>query len=216
MLPNFKIEPERVCAERPQGPIVKELDSNEEDRAIATAIISMGKAHGLTLVAEGVETTEQDQFLREHACDELQRFLFSKPVSPEEIDVPLRPHRSIPAATAGQQSRGHVQTKADFRTDGQRVNADFAQTDAGISGSGIYEDGKCGSRVLITMRYSVPPTLCIHQYGRLGHGSQDRGPLSLRETGCNRGQLDKKPFRVRDSASAFREDSCGDPRRKLT
>jgi EAL domain-containing protein (putative c-di-GMP-specific phosphodiesterase class I) len=75
---------------------VKELESNEEDRAIATAIISMGKALGLTVVAEGVETREQDQFLREHACDELQGFLFSKPVSPEEIAVLLRPYRSSP------------------------------------------------------------------------------------------------------------------------
>jgi len=75
---------------------VKELESNEEDRAIATAIISMGKALGLTVVAEGVETAGQDHFLREHACDELQGFLFSKPLSPKEISMLLRPHLSSP------------------------------------------------------------------------------------------------------------------------
>jgi EAL domain-containing protein (putative c-di-GMP-specific phosphodiesterase class I) len=75
---------------------VKELESNEEDRAIAAAIISMGKALGLTVVAEGVETAEQDHFLREHACDELQGFLFSKPVSASEISVLLRPHLYSP------------------------------------------------------------------------------------------------------------------------
>jgi diguanylate cyclase (GGDEF)-like protein len=75
---------------------VKELDSNEQDRAIATAIISMGKALGLTVVAEGVETVQQDQFLREHDCDELQGFLFSRPVSPEEIAGLLLPHRISP------------------------------------------------------------------------------------------------------------------------
>src|SRR6202022_4494768 len=43
---------------------VRDLAESPEDRAIATAIISMGKALGLTVVAEGVETTEQDIFLR--------------------------------------------------------------------------------------------------------------------------------------------------------
>ena len=50
----------------------------------------MGKALGLTIVAEGVETVEQDRFLRDHACDEIQGFLFSKPISPEAIADLLR------------------------------------------------------------------------------------------------------------------------------
>ncbi|MGC1561466.1 MAG: EAL domain-containing protein, partial [Bradyrhizobium sp.] len=64
---------------------VRDLAESAEDRAIATAIISMGKALGLTVVAEGVETSEQDSFLRGHACDEIQGYLFSKPVRPEDI-----------------------------------------------------------------------------------------------------------------------------------
>jgi diguanylate cyclase (GGDEF)-like protein len=56
---------------------VRDLAESAEDRAIATAIISMGKALGLTVVAEGVETSEQDTFLRGHACDEIQGYLFS-------------------------------------------------------------------------------------------------------------------------------------------
>ena len=75
---------------------VKELALNAEDRAIATAIISMGKALGLTVVAEGVETPEQNQFLREHACDELQGYLFSRPVSAEAITALLRPYLFSP------------------------------------------------------------------------------------------------------------------------
>ena len=59
---------------------VRDLPSDSEDRAIAQAIISMGKALGMTVVAEGVETAEQEAFLREHGCDEMQGFLFSKPV----------------------------------------------------------------------------------------------------------------------------------------
>jgi diguanylate cyclase (GGDEF)-like protein len=59
---------------------VKDLPQDTEDRAIAQAIISMGKALGLTVVAEGVETAEQAEFLRERGCDEMQGYLFGRPV----------------------------------------------------------------------------------------------------------------------------------------
>jgi diguanylate cyclase (GGDEF)-like protein len=75
---------------------VKEIALNAQDRAIATAIIDMGKALGLTVVAEGVETAEQSHFLREHACDELQGYLFCKPVSPKEIGRLLSSYSSSP------------------------------------------------------------------------------------------------------------------------
>lgn len=64
---------------------VRDLPQNSEDIAIARAIIDMGKALGLTVVAEGVETHEQGEFLREHACDEIQGFLVSKPVPADRI-----------------------------------------------------------------------------------------------------------------------------------
>jgi EAL domain-containing protein (putative c-di-GMP-specific phosphodiesterase class I) len=69
---------------------VRDLPDDSEDRAIAQAIISMGKALGMTVVAEGVETAEQETFLRENACDEMQGFLFSKPVPAAELADLLR------------------------------------------------------------------------------------------------------------------------------
>ena len=50
----------------------------------------MGKALGMTVIAEGVETVEQEAFLRNHACDEMQGFLFSKPLPPAELASLLR------------------------------------------------------------------------------------------------------------------------------
>jgi len=64
---------------------VRDLPRDSEDRAIARAIIGMGKALGMTVVAEGVETTEQRGFLRDHACDEMQGFLFSMPLPAERL-----------------------------------------------------------------------------------------------------------------------------------
>jgi diguanylate cyclase (GGDEF)-like protein len=69
---------------------IRDLPENSEDKAIADAIIGLGKALSLTIVAEGVETTEQQAFLRDHACDEMQGYLFSRPVSAESIPALLR------------------------------------------------------------------------------------------------------------------------------
>jgi diguanylate cyclase (GGDEF)-like protein len=76
---------------------VRDLEDSSQDRAIAKAIISMGKALGLTVVAEGVETAEQDAFLRGHECDELQGYLFSRPIPAEAVALLLRPTLSSPS-----------------------------------------------------------------------------------------------------------------------
>jgi EAL domain-containing protein (putative c-di-GMP-specific phosphodiesterase class I) len=70
---------------------VRDLPKDSEDQAIAQAIISMGKALGMTVIAEGVETVEQEAFLRNHACDEMQGYLFSKPLPPQQLAELLRP-----------------------------------------------------------------------------------------------------------------------------
>ncbi len=53
--------------------------------AIVAAVIAMGHALGLEVIAEGVELPEQMEFLREHACDVCQGYLFSRPTTAEEI-----------------------------------------------------------------------------------------------------------------------------------
>ena len=76
---------------------VRDLPRDSEDQAIAQAIISMGKALGMTVIAEGVETTEQESFLRDHGCDEVQGFLFSKPVPPQQLADLLRSSPRLPS-----------------------------------------------------------------------------------------------------------------------
>jgi len=69
------------------------LPREEEDVAIALAIIALAKRLKMRVVAEGVETHEQRQFLARHRCDEGQGYVFSKPVPMAEIEVMLRTAR---------------------------------------------------------------------------------------------------------------------------
>ncbi len=61
---------------------VRGVPDNADDAAIVTAIVSMAKSLGLRLIAEGVETEAQLQFLQELGCDTVQGFLLGKPEAP--------------------------------------------------------------------------------------------------------------------------------------
>ena len=67
-----------------------------EDRAIAEAIIAMGKTLSLTVVAEGVETPEQQAFLSDRQCDEMQGYYFSTPVAAQDFAELLREYSPKP------------------------------------------------------------------------------------------------------------------------
>ena len=58
----------------------------QDDGAIAASIIVLSKTLGLKVIAEGVETIEQLEFLRSHDCDEYQGYYLSKPVTPGEVE----------------------------------------------------------------------------------------------------------------------------------
>ena len=62
----------------------------DRDRAIVGAIIAMARELKLRVVAEGVETKEQLQFLRARACDQYQGYLCSRPAPPEAFPILLR------------------------------------------------------------------------------------------------------------------------------
>ena len=60
---------------------VKDIAEDHDDRAITLAVISMAHSLGLNVVAEGVETPEQMQFLRQHGCDQVQGYYLAEPMS---------------------------------------------------------------------------------------------------------------------------------------
>jgi EAL domain-containing protein (putative c-di-GMP-specific phosphodiesterase class I) len=59
--------------------------SEAEDGILAQAIISLGHALHLKVIAEGVETDAQLHFLKRHGCDQVQGFLYGEPVPPEQF-----------------------------------------------------------------------------------------------------------------------------------
>jgi EAL domain-containing protein (putative c-di-GMP-specific phosphodiesterase class I) len=61
-----------------------------EDRNLTGAIIAMGRALSLNVVAQGVETKEQSEFLRRNDCDEVQGFYLHKPLPADQIAELLR------------------------------------------------------------------------------------------------------------------------------
>ena len=61
-----------------------------KQEAIISAIVAMGKAMGMTIVAEGIETTEQLKFLEKLNCDLAQGYLFSKPLPEQDATIYLK------------------------------------------------------------------------------------------------------------------------------
>ena len=68
---------------------IRNMEKDKRGAAIVSAIIAMGHSLGLRVVAEGVETAEQRSYLRGTGCDEVQGYLFGRPVRHDEMNVLL-------------------------------------------------------------------------------------------------------------------------------
>lgn len=81
---------------------VQNIHINPKNGAIASAIISMAHQLNLKVVAEGVETINELAFLYEHHCDEMQGYLFSRPVLPEEFAALVKTGKQLITPTTSQ------------------------------------------------------------------------------------------------------------------
>lgn len=69
---------------------VSDMDTGNDARSIVSSIISMAHKLGLEVIAEGIEESEQCDFIRLEACDRAQGYYYSKPLPPEDFEALLR------------------------------------------------------------------------------------------------------------------------------
>jgi len=74
---------------------VRDLEVDSEDAAIVTATIALGHSLNLTMIAEGVETEQQLDFLRAKGCEQIQGYYFSRPVLAEDFADQLQSGRNV-------------------------------------------------------------------------------------------------------------------------
>ena len=70
---------------------IQHMTSNEDDAAIVLGTIALAHGLGLRVIAEGVETAQQQRLLAEHACDAMQGYLHGRPAPAQQVESLLRP-----------------------------------------------------------------------------------------------------------------------------
>jgi diguanylate cyclase (GGDEF)-like protein len=69
---------------------IKELPYDEEDVAITRAVIALAQSLNLNIIAEGVETLEQQEFLVRNGCEHIQGYFYAKPMPADEVEIFLK------------------------------------------------------------------------------------------------------------------------------
>ena len=87
---------------------VRDITLDPDDAAIVTTIISLAHNLRLNVIAEGVETEAQLQYLRRHGCDEIQGYYFSRPVPAASLAELIRGGKSLAVLSADDLSRSNI------------------------------------------------------------------------------------------------------------
>jgi diguanylate cyclase (GGDEF)-like protein/PAS domain S-box-containing protein len=90
---------------------VRQITDSPDGMAIVAAIISMGRSLHLRVVAEGVETPKELEFLKSQQCDEAQGYKFSRPIPAEQFAILLKEERKDRAVESGCQRKGYENDK---------------------------------------------------------------------------------------------------------
>ena len=120
---------------------VTHITSNVEDAAIAGATIAMAHRLRLKVVAEGVETQGQFNYLRAQGCDEMQGYLFSRPVAAEAFAQMLRLGTRLPMADVADEAKPTLLLVDDERGIRSALTRLLRQDGYRILSAGSGEDG---------------------------------------------------------------------------
>jgi EAL domain-containing protein (putative c-di-GMP-specific phosphodiesterase class I) len=90
-----KFEVDKIKIDRS---FVQHLGHTVDSAAIIHAVVTLGHAMGLTVTAEGVETGDQQRFLKLAGCNQMQGYLFSRPVPAEQVTALLARRGALRAA----------------------------------------------------------------------------------------------------------------------
>ena len=80
----------------PDRSFIRHIGEDQDDTAIACAVINLGHALGIDIVAEGVEKREQAQFLSLNGCNTMQGYYFAKAMHPDEVPGFIRSYEATP------------------------------------------------------------------------------------------------------------------------
>ena len=87
---------------------VRDITTDTDDAAIVTAIIAMAHSLGIKVVAEGVEMPEQQEFLKQHGCDAMQGYYFSKPLPARDCLPLLKKNQRVVWHPSAPESSGRI------------------------------------------------------------------------------------------------------------
>ncbi len=88
-LKRFKIDKLKI-----DQSFVRDIHSDPDDAAIVKTIIKLAESLGLKTIAEGVETKDQEQFLRANGCNEVQGYFYSQPIPPDKFELYIEQFKS--------------------------------------------------------------------------------------------------------------------------